>query len=257
MSRRCRFLATAAAVGVLALAVVGLAQAPNPAEGPLPPRAIACEPAEDSLNVPPERQEITVTFDQPMKDQGWSWIILREHGAYPGAQAGTPRFNADRTACTLPVALQANTIYAIGINSFRHTGFQSAAGKPAVNHAFAFATKGDVKADELPPRVVASEPANGATDVDPGLREIKVTFNREMQRDKWSWVMQRACGVYPGYQGSPPPAFDETGKICSLPVRLSPNTVYALSINSFQHTGFRDLANHPALPYGLAFRTKP
>jgi hypothetical protein len=259
MSRFCRVLLCATAIGGVGsiAAFVAFGQQPNPAEGPVPPRIIKCEPAESSVDVPTDLEGITVTFDQPMADGSWSWMLLKAHGTYPGYQGGAPQFNADRTACTLPVRLEPNTIYAIGMNSFRHTGFRGEAGKPAVNYGLAFATQGDIAEDELPPRVVKCEPENGANDVDPVLREIKVTFDREMKREKsWSWVYQNASGAYPGYRGGPDPSFDETGKTCSLPVRLSPDTVYAVSINSYRHTGFKDLQDHPALPYGYTFKTR-
>jgi hypothetical protein len=46
------------------------------------------------------------------------------------------------------------------------------------------------------------------------------------------------------------------GPLVSLPVRLMPNTVYAVSINSFENTGFKDRNGAPALPYGWTFRTR-
>ena len=42
--------------------------------------------------------------------------------------------------------------------------------------------------DELPPVVVDIVPKVGATDVDPGLREIRVTFSKKMTDKSWSWT---------------------------------------------------------------------
>jgi hypothetical protein len=91
--------------------------------------------------------------------------------------------------------------------------------------------------------------------VDPALAEIKVTFDRPMRTETWSWVKLDACGQFPGAAGGTP-RFDGGARVCSLPVRLMPNTVYAVSINSFENTGFKDRNGAPALPYGWTFRTR-
>jgi len=244
-------------VGLLVLVARWPAAAQAPAPTDLPPRVVAVAPAEDAVSVDPSLTEISVTFDQPMTDGGWSWMILQACGLYPGQQGGPPpRYDAERKTCTLPVKLEAGKVYAVGVNSFRHNGFRSASGKVAVNHGWAFAT-GPLPPEALPPRAVKVEPDNGASDVDYRLTGIKATFNRPMKPGSWSWVYQNNSGVYPGYQGSPPPQFDEAGLVCSLSVKLSPNTVYAISLNSYRHTGFQDAAGKPALPYGWTFKTKP
>jgi hypothetical protein len=244
-------------IAALSLLTRSPARAQAPPAPELPPRVVAVSPAEDALNVDPTLTEISVTFDQPMADGSWSWMLLQACGLYPGQRGGpTPHYDAERKTCTLPVKLEAGKVYAVGINSFRHNGFRSATGKVAVNHGWAFAT-GPLPPEALPPHAVKVEPANGATDVDPALTEIKATFSRPMKRDSWSWVYQNNSGTYPGYQGGPPPQFDEAGLTCSLPVKLSPNTVYAVSLNSYRHTGFQDAAGKPALPYGWTFKTRP
>ena len=42
--------------------------------------------------------------------------------------------------------------------------------------------------DDLPPVVINIEPKVGAKDVDPGLREIRVTFSKKMRDKSWSWT---------------------------------------------------------------------
>ncbi|MCP4640193.1 MAG: tetratricopeptide repeat protein, partial [bacterium] len=49
------------------------------------------------------------------------------------------------------------------------------------------------EAPAFKPSVVSTVPANGATDVDPALSEIRVTFDRDMETDRmWSWVQESA-----------------------------------------------------------------
>lgn len=108
----------------------------------------------------------------------------------------------------------------------------------------------------LPPCVVASVPASRATDVDPALREIKVTFDRPMTtRQQWSWIIHTALGLYPGVRDVPP-RWEDDGRTCVLSVRLRADTVYAVGCNSVRHTGFRSRDNKVAVPYVLAFKTR-
>lgn len=110
---------------------------------------------------------------------------------------------------------------------------------------------------EMPPRVVETEPADGAKDVDFTLREIKVTFDRPMVTEKsWSWIIHQNLGVYPGYRGAADPHWEDGGKTCVLPVRLSPDTLYAIGANSFRHTGFRAKTGKTAVPYVWVFKTR-
>jgi hypothetical protein len=111
---------------------------------------------------------------------------------------------------------------------------------------------------DLPPCVVKTEPANRAKDVDFALREIKVTFDRPMATEKsWSWMLLTECGVYPGYRGgTAEPRWEDDGRTCVLPVRLSPDTVYAVGTNSPRNWGFRDTKGKAAVPFAWVFKTK-
>jgi len=109
----------------------------------------------------------------------------------------------------------------------------------------------------LPPAVIKTEPGNRAKDVDSSLQEIKVTFDRPMQAEKsWSWIRHANLGVYPGYQGSAEPHWEDDGRTCVLPVKLSPGTWYAIGVNSFRHTGFRGKDGAIAVPHVWVFQTQ-
>ena len=222
----------------------------------VPAHIVEVDPPLNAVNVDPARRTISVTFDRPMQTaQAWSWMNLAPYGLYPGTRDGAePQFDATGRTCTLTVSLQPNTVYAVGINSPRHTGFKDTDGIPALNFGWAFAT-GGYQPEELPPKVVSTTPAQGANDVDPALAEISVTFDRTMRMNTWSWVLQPERGEYPGGGGGEP-RFSDDGLTCTLPVRLRPGTVYAVSINSYQHTGFKSRAGAPCLPLAWAFKTR-
>lgn len=101
------------------------------------------------------------------------------------------------------------------------------------------------------PRIVKMLPEPGATDVDPGLKEIRVTFDRDMAKGM-SWT------------GGPPefPPIDKARKpgwvdarTCVLPVKLEKGSYYRLGINSTSHQNFRSRDGVPAPPSVIYFAT--
>jgi len=110
---------------------------------------------------------------------------------------------------------------------------------------------------ELPPYVVKTFPPDRAKDVDYRIREIKVAFDRPMTTGRsWSWIIHTNLGLYPGYRGSPEPRWADNGRTCVLAVRLSPDTLYAVGVNSIRHTGFRDRKDKVAVPHVWVFKTR-
>jgi RNA polymerase sigma factor (sigma-70 family) len=107
--------------------------------------------------------------------------------------------------------------------------------------------------DDLPPVVIAVEPPLGAVDVDPGLREIRVTFSKKMNDRSWSWTEGNVYAV-PKCDGAIHYAADQ--RTCVMPVKLEPGKTYVLGINSQRFHGFRDQKGQAALPYVVVFRTK-
>src|SRR3954451_12762436 len=78
------------------------------------------------------------------------------------------------------------------------------------------------------PRIVATSPVIGANDVDPSLKEITVTFDRDMAGG-FSWT-----GSGPEYPGSGKPAWKDK-RTCALPVKLDSGHYYRVGINSQSH----------------------
>ncbi len=107
--------------------------------------------------------------------------------------------------------------------------------------------------DDLPPVVINIEPKVGAKDVDPGLREIRVTFSKKMRDKSWSWTEGNVYSV-PKLDGKVHYEYDQ--RTCVMPVKLEPGKTYVLGINSERFRNFKDIGGHSALPYLLIFHTK-
>ncbi len=86
------------------------------------------------------------------------------------------------------------------------------------------------------PKVIALSPPNGATGVDPNLKEIKVTFDRPMSKTSWSFC-QRSYHDFP--ESLSQPSYDESGTVITLPVQVVPERTYNIYLNSPPYIGFR------------------
>lgn len=119
----------AAAVGaVAALAVAGH---PAPAAPPAAaaPRVVDVHPAMNA-EAPAGKIVIKVTFDQPMRPGGYSFIA-RDRATYPNC-ARTPTQSKDGRTFALDCTVEAGKTYWIGFNNARFQNFQSVSGVPAV-----------------------------------------------------------------------------------------------------------------------------
>ena len=106
----------------------------------------------------------------------------------------------------------------------------------------------------MPPVVVKTFPQAGETAVDPSIKEISVTFSKEMMtKDMWSWVMV-SKESFPNISGEVKYLKDK--KTCVAPVSLEPRRTYAIWFNSEKYNVFRDTDNNPAVPYLLVFQTR-
>lgn len=112
---------------------------------------------------------------------------------------------------------------------------------------------GEISLQSAPPVVVKTVPVAGATDVDPALAEIRVTYSKPMQNDSWSWSTWGEEN-YPETTGKPQYLSD--GRTCVLPVKLKPDKFYAIWLNSEKFKNFKDAGGKPAVPYLLTFSTK-
>ena len=109
-----------------------------------------------------------------------------------------------------------------------------------------------VNEEKTVPTVTTLEPANGATDVDPGMvTELRVTFDVDMNMDNYSW-----CGsgeTYPKTTGEPKWIDERT---CVLPVELESGKNYLLGINAPSFKGFQSKDGIPVQPLLYKFSTQ-
>jgi len=112
----------------------------------------------------------------------------------------------------------------------------------------------EISIKAMPPSVVKTVPAAGATDVDPALKELTFTFSKEMTDGSCS-----ACQT--NTENFPEPG---EGKIhylpdkrtCVMPVKLQHGKTYVLWLNRAQFQNFRDAQHNSSVPYLLVFETK-
>ncbi len=111
---------------------------------------------------------------------------------------------------------------------------------------------GAARGKSAAPKVLFTKPANGATDVDPGLTEITVTFDQDMS-EGMSWT-----GGGPEFPQCPTDAKAQwRGKrTCVLPVKLESGHQYRVGINSPSYRNFCSAAGQPAEPSSISFTTK-
>lgn len=101
------------------------------------------------------------------------------------------------------------------------------------------------------PKIVKIFPENGAKNVDPEIKEIRLTFNRKM--GKGMSVMKVFFENYPEITGNA--GFDDSGTVFTIPVKLKSDWNYHMEFNHFQSDHFRDKAGIPLYPYVYKFET--
>ena len=111
-----------------------------------------------------------------------------------------------------------------------------------------------ISIEKMPPVVVKTFPQAGNANVDPSIREIRVTFSKEMMtRQQWSWVMV-SKDSFPEITGEY--RFLKDKRTCVAQVKLKPGKTYAIWFNSGKWNYFKDKNQSPAIPYLLVFQTR-
>ena len=112
-----------------------------------------------------------------------------------------------------------------------------------------------ISVENMPPSVIKTVPQAGDINVDPALKEITVTFSKEMMTDnQWSWC---------SYSPETFPDIDKSGirylqdnRTCLLPVKLKAGRTYVIWINTRKYNYFKDKNRNSAIPYLLVFQTR-
>jgi len=123
-----------------------------------------------------------------------------------------------------------------------------------VKHPVAVHSNIDHSVEAMPPSVVSTIPQSGDTAVDPGLKEIRVTFSKDMITEQMWSVCQISDDSFPEFDGDIRYLGDK--RSCVIPVKLEPGKTYVLWFNMTQFTNFHDTGNRPAIPYQLVFETR-
>jgi RNA polymerase sigma-70 factor (ECF subfamily) len=112
----------------------------------------------------------------------------------------------------------------------------------------------EISLKTLAPSVIKTVPQAGDDLVDPNLKEITVTFSKDMMTNKMWAVVQVSKDNFPPSAGQI--HYMSDGRTCVVPVKLEPGKTYVVWFNRGQYNSFRDTDNNPAVPYQLAFATK-
>jgi hypothetical protein len=111
-----------------------------------------------------------------------------------------------------------------------------------------------VTVKNMPPSVVKTVPAAGATDVDPALKEVSFTFSKDMMDGSWS-ACQISDETFPK-PGDGKMHYLSDKRTCVMPVSLEPGKTYVIWLNRGQFMNFKDTSRNPSIPYLLVFQTK-
>ncbi len=99
------------------------------------------------------------------------------------------------------------------------------------------------------PKVVETHPENGAVNVDPATKEIRVKFDQPMAK---GMSVVGGGEKFPEIVGKPTWANNRT---ITIRVKLQPNHDYWLSINNARFQNFTNAGGEAATPYPIQFRT--
>jgi hypothetical protein len=109
----------------------------------------------------------------------------------------------------------------------------------------------------MPASVVKTVPPAGATGVDPALKEISVTFSKDMLDGSWSVCQSTPNENYPETpDGGGGLRYLPDKRTCVMPVKLQPGRTYVLWFNRGQYQNFRDTDRLSSVPYLLVFETR-
>ena len=112
------------------------------------------------------------------------------------------------------------------------------------------------KREENRPKVTATNPPNGAQNVDPAITDISVTFDRPMA-SSMAWCSKDGGKTSPGRSDHTFPVWSDDGRTCTMSnVVLLPGTTYNIWLNSEGFDNFRSAEGVPLVPVHYTFTTR-
>lgn len=108
---------------------------------------------------------------------------------------------------------------------------------------------------EKGPKIVSMTPADGATDVDPGLKTIVITFDRPMRNGTYAVMLLGGLDHFPGSgKGA---GYDLNRRVFTIPTKpLKPDWEYAFGLNDENTPAFAAWDGVPLHPVVVKFRTR-
>ncbi len=107
-----------------------------------------------------------------------------------------------------------------------------------------------ISAYAVPPKVIRTIPENGDQNVDPGLRNIRIEFDQNMNQGGMS-----ICGSGPSFPKTAGKPKWINKKTLVMRVKLQPNHEYELSANSQSYKNFKNVQGESAVVYPIKFKT--
>jgi hypothetical protein len=241
-------------LGVAVLVVCLLAGWGPPVQAGPVPRVVRTTPASDARAVNPALSEIVIEFDQPMQAGSWSLVVV-DGVAFPELVGDTPIQFRDECTCVVRVKLKPETAYGLGLNSPTRTGFKSAGdGTPATPFQLRFQTGvagGGGAADG--PRVIRTDPPDGATGLAAGTYDLTIVFNVPMQATATS-LMTPPGGPHLRVIGQPT---WQDARTFVVPILLSDETTYRVGVNTGPQKRFVSAGDGtPAVGHEFSFATR-
>ncbi len=217
------------------------------------PKVIGTTPANGTPDVDPGLGEIVVIYDVPVKLNSYSLVLV--DGTELPELVGDPSVSfRDNRTCAIKVKLKPNTAYGLGLNSKTRQGFKSALdGTPAEPFALRFRTGGAkpaVAADG--PRVIKTNPPNGAKDLEAGTFDLTLVFSEPMKKGPASI---RTPEQGPRLKMIGKPRWQDA-RTFVVPIMLAPATTYRVDINAAKTNQFVSAGDGtPAARMDLVFST--
>jgi hypothetical protein len=200
------------------------------------------------------RQQAYSTWQTMMRESLVRACVVRYLYSTDGADAARRRAREEGQRGFRWVGELAKTISAYETERERYASFGQF--MPRVVEFFdQYAVRYENEAQELArnaPKVIRMMPENGAADVDPEIKEIRVYFDRPMKDGGWAVV--GGGEHYPETPGKP--RYEEGGTVFVLPVRLKPDWSYHFWLNRGGYDSFRSEAGVPLPSVEVNFKTR-